>query len=53
MFKRGIVHAYGNVGGKTGWVLSVPDRSSVGREKREPVDEARHEAEPNTIHNLD
>jgi hypothetical protein len=53
MFKRGTVHTYRNVGGKTGWVVILPGRLNVGRGKRGSMDEARHQADPNTIYNLD
>lgn len=49
----GVVHAYKNVGGKQGMVLNYPNRLFAGKEKREPVDEIRHEADPNSIFHLD
>ena len=39
----GIVHAYQNIGPSDAFVLNFPDRLYGGRNKREPVDEIRHE----------
>jgi dTDP-4-dehydrorhamnose 3,5-epimerase len=49
----GVVHAYRNVGGKSGMVVNLPNRLYAGRGKKEPVDEIRHETDPNTIYILD
>jgi dTDP-4-dehydrorhamnose 3,5-epimerase len=49
----GVVHAYKNVGGKHGMVLNYPNRLFAGKDKKEPVDEIRHEVDPNTIFKLD
>jgi dTDP-4-dehydrorhamnose 3,5-epimerase len=49
----GVVHAYKNIGGKTGMVVNCPNRLFAGRGKNEPVDEIRHERVPNTIFILD
>jgi len=46
---EGVVHAYRNVGDKPGWVINCPNRLYAGRERKEPVDEIRHEADPNTL----
>ena len=42
----GVVHAYRNVGRAEGWVLNFPNRLYRGRGRREPVDEVRHEDDP-------
>jgi dTDP-4-dehydrorhamnose 3,5-epimerase len=42
----GVVHAYKNIGEKTGMVVNCPNRLYAGRGKKEPVDEIRHEADP-------
>jgi dTDP-4-dehydrorhamnose 3,5-epimerase len=49
----GVVHAYKNIGGKLGMVVNCPNRLYAGRGKKEPVDEVRHEDDPNTIYKLD
>ena len=46
---EGVVHAYRNVGDEPGWVINCPNRLYAGRERKEPVDEIRHEADPNTL----
>ena len=49
----GVVHAYRNVGGKPGMVVNMPNRLYAGKGKREPVDEIRHEHDPQSIFQLD
>jgi dTDP-4-dehydrorhamnose 3,5-epimerase len=49
----GVVHAYKNVGGKTGMVVNFPNRLFAGWGKKEPVDEIRHEDDQNSIFQLD
>jgi dTDP-4-dehydrorhamnose 3,5-epimerase len=49
----GVVHAYKNIGGVAGWVINLPNRLYAGRGKKEKVDEIRHEADPNSIFQLD
>lgn len=49
----GVVHAYKNVGGKLGMVVNFPNRLFAGKGKKDPVDEVRHEDDPNTIYQLD
>ena len=49
----GVVHAYKNVGGKLGMVVNFPNKLFAGKGKKEPVDEIRHEDDPNTIYKLD
>ena len=39
----GVVHAYRNVGANDATVLNFPDRLYAGHDKKEPVDEIRHE----------
>ena len=41
-----MVHAYRNVGNAEGWVLNFPNRLYKGPGRKEPVDEIRHEDEP-------
>ena len=49
----GVVHAYKNVGGKPGMVVNFPNKLFAGRDKRETIDEVRHEDDPNTIYKMD
>lgn len=49
----GVVHAYRNVGETTGLVVNLPNRLFAGRGRKEPVDEIRHEHDPNTVFLLD
>ena len=42
----GGVHAYKNTGDADGMVINLPDRLFAGREKKEKVDEVRHENNP-------
>jgi dTDP-4-dehydrorhamnose 3,5-epimerase len=44
----GVVHAYKNVGAAGAFVLNFPDRLYAGWGKKQPVDEIRHEDEPNS-----
>jgi dTDP-4-dehydrorhamnose 3,5-epimerase len=53
LIPAGVVHAYKNVGGTLGMVVNCPNRLFAGKGKREAVDEIRHEADPNTIFQLD
>ncbi len=50
---EGIVHAYCNVGNKPGWVINCPNRLYAGKGRKDPVDEIRHESDPNTPFRLD
>lgn len=49
----GIVHAYKNVGSVPGMVINCPNRLYMGEGKRDPIDEIRHEDDPNTIYRMD
>ncbi len=50
---EGIVHVYCNVGNKPGWVINCPNRLYAGKGRKDPVDEIRHESDPNTPFRLD
>ncbi|MGI8640500.1 MAG: dTDP-4-dehydrorhamnose 3,5-epimerase family protein [Pyrinomonadaceae bacterium] len=50
---KGVVHAYKNVGSEKGVVINCPNRLYMGKEKREPIDEIRHEDDPDTIFQID
>lgn len=49
----GVVHAYKNVGETRGMVVNFPNRLFGGRGRKEPVDEVRHENDPNSIFRLE
>lgn len=42
----GVVHAYKNVGGEPGLVFNCPNRLYKGPGRKDPVDEIRHEDDP-------
>ena len=50
---KGVVHGYKNVGEVDGMVINCPNRLYMGEGKREPIDEIRHEDDPNTIYQMD
>ncbi len=50
---KGVVHAYRNVGHSPGIVINCPNRLYMGQEKRDPVDEIRHEDDPQTAFRID
>jgi len=50
---EGIVHAYRNVGNNPGWVINCPNRLYAGNGRKDPVDEIRHESDPNTPFRMD
>ncbi len=49
----GVVHAYRNVGNVEGWVLNFPNRLYRGPGRNEPVDEIRHEDDPDSRFKLE
>ena len=49
----GVVHAYKNIGSSVGWVLNFPNRLYGGNNRKEPVDEIRHENDSHTIFELE
>jgi dTDP-4-dehydrorhamnose 3,5-epimerase len=50
---KGVVHAYQNIGDVEGIVINCPNRLYMGEGRREPVDEIRHEDDPDTIFRMD
>ena len=50
---KGVVHAYQNIGTADGMVINCPNRLYMGEGKREPIDEIRHEDDPDTIYRMD
>ncbi|MGD9588987.1 MAG: dTDP-4-dehydrorhamnose 3,5-epimerase family protein [Pyrinomonadaceae bacterium] len=49
----GVVHGYKNVGSTDGMVINCPNRLYMGEDRREAVDEIRHEDEPGTVFRMD
>ncbi len=43
---KGVVHCYRCVSHEPGWVLNCPNRLFAGEGKLEPIDEIRHEDDP-------
>lgn len=50
---KGVVHAYRNVGSVDGIVINCPNRLYMGAGKRTPIDEIRHEDDPETVFRID
>ena len=50
---KGVVHAYRNVGERPGLVVNCPNRLYMGEGRSEPVDEIRHEDDPETVFRFD
>jgi dTDP-4-dehydrorhamnose 3,5-epimerase len=51
---KGIVHAYKNVSSdRDGMVINCPNRLYMGSGKSQPVDEIRHEDDPETPYTMD
>ncbi len=50
---KGVVHAYKNIGGGEGIVFNAPNRLYAGHGRKEPVDEIRHESDPNSPFKID
>ncbi len=50
---KGVVHAYKNVGSTQGAVINCPNQLFMGEGKRSPVDEIRHEDDPNTVFQIE
>jgi dTDP-4-dehydrorhamnose 3,5-epimerase len=49
----GVVHAYKNISSEPGLVFNCPNRLYKGPGRKDPVDEIRHEADKNTLFQLD
>jgi dTDP-4-dehydrorhamnose 3,5-epimerase len=50
---KGVVHAYRNISHFTSIVINCPNRLYMGEGRREPIDEIRHEDDPDTIFRID
>lgn len=53
MVPPGVVHAYRNTGKGEGLVLNAPNRLYAGEGREQPVDEIRHENQPNSPFQVD
>lgn len=49
LIPSGVVHAYTNTGSTAGWVINLPNRLYAGVGRRDPVDEIRHEDDPQSL----
>jgi len=49
----GVVHAYRNIGEVDGMVINCPNRLYMGHGRKDPIDEIRHEDDPDTIFRMD
>ena len=50
---KGVVHAYQNIGNVPGIVINCPNQLYMGQGKRQPIDEIRHEDDPDTIYRIE
>ena len=50
---KGVVHGYKNIGDIDGMVINCPNRLYMGHGKKDPIDEIRHEDDPDTIYRMD
>lgn len=50
---KGVVHAYQNIGTVDGIVINCPNRLYMGPQRREAIDEIRHEDDPETIFRME
>lgn len=50
---KGVVHAYRNIGPGDGLVFNAPNQLFMGHERRSPIDEIRHEADPESPFRFD
>jgi dTDP-4-dehydrorhamnose 3,5-epimerase len=50
---KGVVHGYKNIGNVDGMVINCPNRLYMGEGKRDPIDEIRHEDDPETIYRME
>jgi dTDP-4-dehydrorhamnose 3,5-epimerase len=53
LIPSGIVHAYKNIGAVDGIVINCPNRLYKGEGRRQPIDEIRHEEDPDTIFQME
>jgi dTDP-4-dehydrorhamnose 3,5-epimerase len=53
LIPKGVVHTYKNIGHQPGVVFNAPNRLYMGEGKRDPIDEIRHEDDPETPFRLE
>ena len=53
LIPAGVVHGYKNIGEVDGIVINCPNRLYRGHDRKEEVDEIRHESDVNTIFRMD
>jgi dTDP-4-dehydrorhamnose 3,5-epimerase len=49
LIPKGVVHCYRCISAEVGWVFNAPNQLFAGEGKKSPVDEIRHEADPDNI----
>lgn len=49
----GVVHGYRNISDIPAWVINFPNRLFMGAGRREPIDEIRHEEDPEAPFSMD
>jgi len=49
LIPKGVVHCYRCVSAESGWVFNGPDQLFMGEGRRSPIDEIRHEDDPENI----
>lgn len=49
---KGVVHGYRNIGDHDGMVINCPNQLYMGEAKKQPIDEIRHEDDPDTIYRM-
>jgi len=49
----GVIHGYKNISTEDGMVLNYPDRLFMGQGKKGPLDEVRHEDDPDSPYKMD
>lgn len=52
LIPKGVVHAYQNSGTVAGIVINCPNRLYMGDDKKEVIDEIRHEDDPDTVYRM-
>ena len=51
---KGVAHAYKNISTtEKGVVINCPNRLFMGADKKEEIDEIRHEDDPNTVFRIE
>lgn len=45
----GVVHGYKCISDKVAWCINLPDKLYAGKDKKEEVDEIRHEKDPDSL----